>query len=62
MRVPKGIDIKFVGKKERPIPDFSSVKLLLLAPDREIPVVVYVDKTGEKVILGNLIIKGENLT
>ena len=62
MRVPKEIEIKFVEKKESPIPDFYSVKLFLLAPDREIPVVVYVDKAGEKVILGNLIIKGENLT
>ena len=62
MRVPKEIEIKFAEKKESPIPDFYSVKLFLLAPDREIPVVAYVDKAGEKVILGNLIIKGENLT
>lgn len=62
VRGPKGIEIKFVEKKESPIPGFYSVKLVLLAPDREIPVVVYVDETGEKVILGNIFIKGENVT
>jgi protein-disulfide isomerase len=49
-------------KKESPIPDFYSVKLLLVYPDKEVPVVVYVDKAGEKVIIGNLFIKGENVT
>jgi hypothetical protein len=48
MRVPKEIEIKIVERKESPIPDFYSVKLFLLAPDREIPGVAYVDKTGEK--------------
>jgi protein-disulfide isomerase len=48
-------------KKESPIPDFYSVKLLLVYPDKEVPVVIYVDKAGEKVIIGNLFIKGENV-
>lgn len=62
VRGPKGIEIKFVEKKESPIPGFYSVKLVLLLPDREIPVIVYVDETAEKVILGNIFIKGENVT
>jgi protein-disulfide isomerase len=62
MRVPADIEIKFVEKKESPIPDFYAVKLMLSAPDRDIPVVVYVDREGERVIIGNLIIKGENVT
>ncbi|MBI5967619.1 MAG: thioredoxin domain-containing protein [Deltaproteobacteria bacterium] len=61
-RVPREIEIKFMEKWESAIPDFFAVKLLLSAPDREIPVVVYVDKTLEKVIIGNLFIKGENIT
>lgn len=62
MRVPNDVEIQVVEKKESPLPDFYAVKLLLLAPDREIPVIIYVDKEGEKVIVGNLIIKGENVT
>jgi len=61
-RLPKGMEVKFVEKEESPIPGFYSVKLILLAPDREIPVIIYVDTTGEKVILGNFFFKGENLT
>jgi protein-disulfide isomerase len=38
------------------------VKLLLIFPDKEVPAVIYVDKTGEKVFIGNLFIKGENVT
>jgi protein-disulfide isomerase len=34
---------------------------MILAPDREMPMIVYVDEAGEKVILGALIIKGENV-
>jgi hypothetical protein len=60
--VPKEVEIKFLEKKESAIPDFYAVRLLLNAPDREIPVIVYVDKTGEKVIIGNLFINGENVT
>ena len=62
MRVPNDVEIQVVEKKESPLPDFYAVKLLLLSPDREIPVIVYVDKEGEKVIVGNLIVKGENVT
>ena len=62
MRLPKDVEIKFVERQESSIPDFYSVKLLLLTPDREMPVLVYVDKTGEKVIVGNLYVKGENVT
>ena len=62
MRVPADIEIKFVEKKESPIADFFAVKLMLSAPDRDIPVVVYVDREGERVIIGNLIVKGENVT
>jgi protein-disulfide isomerase len=62
MRLPKDVEIKFVEKRESAIPDFLSVKLILFAPDREIPLVVYVEKGLEKVIIGNLFIKGENVT
>ena len=62
VRLPQGTEIKFLEKKESPIPDFYSVKLLLVYPDKETPVVIYVDKAGEKVIIGNLFIKGENVT
>jgi len=62
MRLPKDIEIKFLEKRESAIPDFFAVRILLSAPDRDIPLVVYVDKTGEKVILGNLFVKGTNVT
>ena len=62
IRIPPGTEIKFAEKKEGPIPGFYSVKLLLSAIDKEIPVVVYVDKSGEKVFIGNLFVKGENVT
>jgi protein-disulfide isomerase len=62
IRLPQGTEIKFLEKKESPIPGFYSVKLLLVYPDKEVPVVIYVDKAGEKVIIGNLFIKGENVT
>jgi protein-disulfide isomerase len=61
-RLPQGTQVKFLEKKESPIPDFYAVKLFLLTPDKEIPVVVYVDKAAEKVFLGNLYIKGVNVT
>jgi len=61
IRLPPGTEIKFLEKKESPIPDFYSVKLLIVYPDKEVPVVIYVDKAGEKVIIGNLFIKGENV-
>jgi len=62
VRLPPGTEIKFLGKKESPIPDLYSVKLLLVFPDKEVPAVIYVDKAGEKVMIGNLFIKGENVT
>jgi protein-disulfide isomerase len=61
-RLPQDAEVKFVEKKESPIPGFYSVKLSVLAPNREVPVVLYVDSKAEMVILGNLIIKGENVT
>jgi len=62
IRLPQGTEIRFLEKKESPIPDFYSVKLLLVFPDKEVPAVIYVDKEGEKVFIGNLFIKGENVT
>jgi hypothetical protein len=62
LRLPKEIEVRFVEKRESPLPGFYSVKLLLITTDKEIPLMVYVDKTGEKVIIGSLIIKGENVT
>lgn len=62
VRLPKGTEIKFVEKKESPIQDFYSIKILIELPDKEMPTVIYVDKNGEKVILGNLFIRGENVT
>src|SRR4030042_6442956 len=62
VRLPPGTEIKFLGKKESPIPDLYSVKLLLVFPDKEVPAVIYVDKAGEKGMIGNLFIKGENVT
>ena len=61
-RIPKDFEMKFLEKKESQIPGFLAVKLLVSAPDRDVSVVVYVDPTGEKIILGNLFIKGENVT
>lgn len=61
MRIPKEMEVRFVEKKKSPLSGFYSVKILVLAPDREMPVIVYVDEAGEKVILGALIIKGENV-
>ena len=62
VRLPREAEVKFIEKKESPIPGFYSVKLSILVPTREVPVVLYVDSKGEMVILGNLIIKGENVT
>jgi len=62
LRLPQGTEIKFLEKKESPIPGLYSVKLLLVFPDKEVPAVIYVDKEGEKVFIGNLFIKGENVT
>jgi len=62
VRLPPGAEIRFLEKKESPILDFYAVKLLIILPDKEMPAIVYVDKTGEKVFIGNLFIGGENVT
>jgi protein-disulfide isomerase len=62
VRLPPGTEIKVMEMKESPIAGFYSVKLLLLFPDKEVPAVIYVDKEGEKVFIGNLFIRGENVT
>jgi len=62
IRLPQGTEIKFLEKKESPVPDFYAVKLLVVLPDKEMPVIVYVDKTGEKIFIGNLFIRGENVS
>ncbi len=62
VRLPHGAEVKVLEKKESQIPDFYLIKFLILLPDKEMPVVVYVDRNGEKVVLGNLYIKGENVT
>jgi hypothetical protein len=56
------VEVKLVEKRESAIPDFYMVKLLVVRKDREVPIVVYVDRSAEKVILGTLFIKGENAT
>ncbi len=62
MRIPREIEVRFVEKKRSPLAGFFSIKLLVLAPDREVPVIVYVDEAAEKIVLGALIIKGENVS
>jgi protein-disulfide isomerase len=61
MRIPREMEVRFVEKKSSPLPGFYSVKIMVLTPDREMPIIVYVDEAGEKVILGSVIIKGENV-
>jgi len=62
VRLPPESEIKFLEKKESPISDFYAVKLLVVLPDKEMPVIVYVDKMGEKVFIGNLFVRGENVS
>jgi protein-disulfide isomerase len=62
IRLPLEFEIKFIEKKESAITGFYAVKLSFSGPDRDVPVIVYVDKKGEKVILGDLYINGENIT
>ena len=61
-RLPKDWEIRYMGKMESQIPGFLAVKVLVSTPDREVPIVIYVDPAGEKVIAGHLFIKGENVT
>jgi hypothetical protein len=56
------VELKLVEKRESPIRDFIMVKLLVVGKDGEVPIVVYVDRSAEKVILGDLFIRGENIT
>jgi len=60
--LPENVTVKFVEKRESLIPDFYMVKLAVVEKDDEFPVVVYVDRSAEKVILGTLFIRGENMT
>jgi hypothetical protein len=60
--LPEEVEVKFVEKRESSIPDFYMVKLLVVGTDKEVPMVVYVDRAAEKIILGNLFIRGENIT
>ncbi len=60
--LPGDVEVKFVEKWESSIPDFYAVKLLVIKADKEIPMVVYVDRAADKVIVGSLFIKGENIT
>jgi hypothetical protein len=59
--LPEEAEVKFVQKRESPIPDFYMVKLLVVSKDEEVPIVVYVDRSAEKVIVGTLYIKGEDV-
>jgi hypothetical protein len=60
--LPEDMEVKFVEKRESAIPDFYAVKLLVTGTDQEVPIVVYVDRSAEKVIVGSLFIRGENVT
>ncbi len=62
IRLPPGAEIKFMEKKESQIPGFYAVRLVISSADRDMPVIAYVDQTGEKVILGSLFVNGENVT
>ena len=60
--LPEDVTVKFIEKRESLIPDFFMVKLVVVEKDNEVPIVVYVDRAAEKVILGTLFIRGENMT
>jgi len=60
--LPEDAEVKFVEKRESSIPDFYAVKLLVIKADKEVPMVVYVDRAADKVIVGSLFIRGENIT
>jgi hypothetical protein len=57
---PEETEIKLVEKRESPLPDFYMVKLLVIRADKDVPIVVYVDRSAEMVFLGNLFIRSEN--
>ena len=60
--LPDDVEVKFVEKRESSIPDFYAVKLLLIKADEVVPMVVYVDRAADKVIVGSLFVRGENIT
>jgi len=60
--LPENVTVKFVEKRESLIPGFYMIKLAVVEKDNELPIVVYVDRAAEKVILGTLFIRGENMT
>jgi len=60
--LPNDAEVKFVDKRESSIPDFYAIKLLVTKADKVVPMVVYVDRAGDKVIVGSLFIRGENIT
>jgi len=60
--LPEDVEVKFVEKRESSIPDFYAVKLLVIKADQKVPMVVYVDRAADKVIVGSLFIRGENIT
>ena len=60
--LPENVTVKFVEKRESLIPGFYMIKLAVVEKDKELPIVVYVDRSAEKVILGTLFIRGENMT
>jgi len=60
--LPEDVEVKFVEKRESSIPDFYAVKLLVIKADQVVPMVVYVDRAADKVIVGSLFIRGENVT
>ena len=62
MRGAGDLEIRFIEKQESEIADFYAVKVLIVTLDKEVPRVIYVDKNGERVIFGDLFVKGENVT
>ena len=60
--LPDDVEVKFVEKRDSAIPDFYAVKLLVVKTNQEFPVVVYVDRDANKVIVGSLFVRGENIT
>jgi len=62
MRGAGDLEIRFIEKQESEIAGFYAVKVLIVTLDKEVPRVIYVDKNGERVIFGDLFVKGENVT
>jgi hypothetical protein len=59
IRLPCIVGIKFLEKEQSPIPGFYAVKLSLSTPDNKVPIMVHMDKSGERLILGSPLVKGE---